>query len=90
MTTYTLKTTDCRESIESIILHPYNSIKKESEVMNMQVEIKIDSSYTEPKILILTNSVTEDINNIVKKLSEDVPQIISGSRENKIELLDPA
>lgn len=56
----------------------------------MQVEIKIDSSYTEPKILILTDSVTEDISNIVKKLSEDVPQIISGSRDNKIEVLDPA
>ena len=56
----------------------------------MQVEIKIDSSYTEPKILIFTASVTEDINNIVKKLSEDVPQIISGSRDNKIEVLDPA
>lgn len=55
----------------------------------MQVEIKIDSSYTEPKILILTDSVTEDINNLVKKLSEDVPQIISGSRDHKIEVLDP-
>lgn len=56
----------------------------------MQVEIKIDSSYTEPKILILTDSVTEDISNLVKKLSEDVPQIISGSRDNKIEVLNPA
>ena len=56
----------------------------------MQVEIKIDSSYTEPKILILTASVTEDINNLVKKLSENVPQIVSGSRDNKIEVLDPA
>ena len=35
----------------------------------MQIEIKIDSSYTEPKILILTDSVTEDISNLVKKLS---------------------
>lgn len=55
----------------------------------MQVEIKIDSSYTEPKILILTDSVTEDISSLVKKLSEDVPQIISGSRDNKIEVLNP-
>lgn len=54
----------------------------------MQVEIKIDSSYTEAKIVILTAEVTEDINHIVKKLSEDIPQIISGSKDMKIEVLE--
>lgn len=54
----------------------------------MRVEIKIDSSYTEPKILILTDSVTEEVSKIVKKLSEDVPQIISGSRDDKFEILE--
>ena len=56
----------------------------------MQVEIKIDSSCTEPKILILTSSITEDVNNIVKKLSENIPQIISGSKDEKIEVLEEA
>ena len=56
----------------------------------MQVEIKIDSSCPEPKIIILTASMTEEVNSIVKKLSEDVPQIITGSRDEKIEVLDPA
>lgn len=56
----------------------------------MQVEIKIDSSYTEPKILILTASMSDEINSIVKKLSEDVPQVISGIKDDKIEVLDPA
>ena len=56
----------------------------------MQVEIKIDSSYTKPKILILTASMSEDINNIVKRLSEDVPQVISGSKDDKIEVLEPS
>lgn len=54
----------------------------------MQVEIKVDSSYTEPKIIIIAASMTEDISNIVKKLSEDVPQIISGSKNGKIEILE--
>lgn len=54
----------------------------------MHVEIKIDSSYTEPKILILTNSVTDDISNLVKKLSETSPQIISGIKDDKIEVLE--
>lgn len=55
----------------------------------MQVEIKIDSSYTEPKIVILTASMTEDLSNIVKKLSkDDVLQIISGYKDEKIEILE--
>ena len=55
----------------------------------MKVEIKIDSSYTEPRILIITDVVTEEINSLVRKLSEDVPQLISGSRDDKVEVLEP-
>lgn len=54
----------------------------------MQVEIQIDNSYAEPKIIIMTASMTDDVNNIVKKLSESVPQIISGSKDAKIEVLE--
>lgn len=54
----------------------------------MQVEIKIDSSCTEPKIIIMTDSVNENINNILKKLSDDVPNIISGFKGDKIEVLE--
>ncbi|MGI6071158.1 MAG: LytTR family DNA-binding domain-containing protein, partial [Blautia sp.] len=56
----------------------------------MQVEIKIDSSYTDPKVIILTASMTDDVNSIVKKLSEDVSQIISGYKDEKIEILEQA
>ena len=54
----------------------------------MQVEIKIDSLCKEPKIIILTDSITEDVNNIAKKLSDNVSQIISGSKDEKIEILE--
>ena len=56
----------------------------------MQVEIKIDPSYTEPKIIVLTSSMTEDVSNLVKKLSENVPDFISGSRNEKMEVLEQA
>lgn len=55
----------------------------------MQVEIKIDSAYTEPKILILTDSMTEEIDNVVKRISNDAPQILSGSKNDKFEVLEP-
>ena len=56
----------------------------------IQVEIKIDPSYTEPKIIVLTSSMTEDVSNLVKKLSENVPDFISGSRNEKMEVLEQA
>lgn len=43
----------------------------------MQVEVKIDSSYTEPKITIFTACMSEDVKNLIEKLSEDTPQVIS-------------
>ncbi|MDO4308706.1 MAG: LytTR family DNA-binding domain-containing protein [Eubacteriales bacterium] len=54
----------------------------------MQVEIKIDSSYAEPKIIILTAAMTEDVTMIIDKLSKETPQIISGSKNEKIEVIE--
>ena len=54
----------------------------------MQIEIKIDNSFTEPKIIVMTSSMTEDVQNIIKKLSEASPKIISGSKNEKLEILD--
>lgn len=54
----------------------------------MQVEIKIDNSCVEPKIVILTASVTEEVNSLVKRLSEEEPQVISGIRDDKLEVLE--
>ncbi len=56
----------------------------------MQLEVKIDSSYIEPKVIILTASMTEDVNIILNKLSNQAPQIISGSKDNKIEVIEQA
>ena len=57
----------------------------------MQVEVKIDRSYDEPKIIILTASMTEEIHTIVKKLTDHaIPQVISGNKDNKIEVLEQA
>ncbi len=54
----------------------------------MQVEIKMDNAYTEPKLILMTASMTKEVQRILRKLSEDAPQIISGSRDEKIEVLN--
>ena len=56
----------------------------------MQVELKIDSACVEPKVIIATASVTEEVNWILKRLSEEIPQVISGKKDEKIEVLDEA
>jgi len=56
----------------------------------MQLEVKIDNSCIEPKVIILTASMTEDVNIILSKLSDQMPQIISGTRDNKIEVIEQA
>lgn len=54
----------------------------------MQIEIKIDSSYVEPKVMILAAAMTEDVNRLIDKLSKETPQMISGSRNEKIEVIE--
>ena len=54
----------------------------------MQVEIKIDSTCEEPKIVILTNKMTDEISTLVKKISEKAPQVISGFRNDTLEMLE--
>lgn len=54
----------------------------------MQIELKVDSSYNEPKIVIMTDSITEEIKSIMDRLSENIPQIISGIKDKKLEVLE--
>ena len=54
----------------------------------MQVEIKIDSTVTEPKVVILTEQMTEEINETVRKLSDPESQMIAGFQNDTVTLLD--
>ena len=54
----------------------------------MQVEIKLDGSYTDPKAIILTASMTEEVSSAVKKLSEEPPPILLGYKGEMIEILE--
>lgn len=54
----------------------------------MEIEIKLDPQYKIPKIIILTEKVTEEINTITEKLSVKSPQFISGFRDNILKILE--
>lgn len=55
----------------------------------MEIEIRIDSSCREPKAVIFTDRVTEEVNAIVQKLSGGQPALLAGFRDGMLEILDP-
>ncbi len=54
----------------------------------MKYEVQIDPLYQEPKVVILTAELTEEINILIKKLSENVPSVITGVKDEKIKILE--
>lgn len=44
----------------------------------MQVEINIDNSCKETKVIAVTDKITDEINTLVKKLAEDTTQFLVG------------
>ena len=55
----------------------------------MQVEIRIDSTVREPKVIVLTDRMTDEVNEIVRKISETEPTMLAGFREDTVTVLDP-
>ena len=63
-------------------------IIREKGVKDVQVEVKLDTAATEPKVIILTNRMTEEVHSIVQMLSETEPKLIAGFREETVTVLD--
>ena len=55
----------------------------------MQIEIKIDSACAEPKVLIMTDRMTEEVNALIRKLSEEKPRMLIGFADGSARMLDP-
>lgn len=60
--------------------------------MPMQIEVKIDSSCKEPKVILMAASMTEEVNDILGRLTDQMrtPQVITGIRNDKVEIVEPA
>lgn len=55
----------------------------------MQIEIKIDENCKETKIIVVTDKMTEEINEIIKRISSEQKQMIAGFKNDVVELLQP-
>lgn len=56
----------------------------------MQIEIQIDSSCKEPKVIIITDQMTEEISRLARYLSGTSPQLLTGFQEDRAEILEQA
>ena len=56
----------------------------------MRIELKIDAGCREPKIIVLTDRITDEINAVMQRLSEQTPQVLVGFQNDCAEILDPA
>ena len=54
----------------------------------MKIEVKIENTYKEPKVIILTDEMTDEVNEIIRKLSENTPQMIAGFQDDLLKVLD--
>lgn len=55
----------------------------------MQIEIVIDETCKEPKILVITDKISDEVNAIIKKFSDEQHTIIAGFKEELVEILEP-
>ena len=55
----------------------------------MQIEIQIDESFTEIKVIVQANAMTGEVNEIMEKLSKDQPKTLVGYHNESLEILKP-
>ena len=54
----------------------------------MYVEIKIDSGCGEPRIVVYTDKVTDEIKELIGKISGESPRVISGFKDDILKVLE--
>ena len=58
------------------------------EAIEVQVEVKLDTELTEPKVIILTSRMTDEVNAVIQMLSDTEPKLITGFRGDNATVLD--
>jgi len=53
----------------------------------VKIEVRLDAACRETTVVICTDKVTEEIQALVRRLSQDAPQVIVGFREDEAALL---
>lgn len=85
-TMYEERRTEYKKFLEGNAVMRYTNIAEGGK--KMQVEIKFDNNYKEPRVVIFTDRMTPQIETLMNKLLEAPPQMLVGFREGILEVLD--
>lgn len=55
----------------------------------MEIEIKVENGCKEPKIIVITDKITNEINELVKMISDAQPRLITGFNEDNVKIIEP-
>lgn len=55
----------------------------------MQIEVKIDTGCVETKVIVVANSMTDEVNELVKKISAYIPSVLAGFKDGEVLILNP-
>lgn len=53
----------------------------------MEIEIKLDESMTTPKLIIITDKITEEVSEIIERIKVGKKEIVSGTKGDIIEVI---
>lgn len=54
----------------------------------MQIEIKLDANTKEPKVVVYTDKMTDEVQELVKRLSDEAPQMLAGFQQDVLSVLE--
>ena len=92
-TDYLPKPTDRFKSIETLTIITYNLTVIARSIyggFNLKIEIKLDKNCLETKLIIVTEKMTDEISDLMQRLSEESPQGIVGFDGNVVLMLEPS
>ena len=55
----------------------------------LKVEVKIDENCTEPKVIVVSDKMTDEINELIRRLSENPLSAVAGFKDEIAEILEP-
>ena len=55
----------------------------------MQVDIKLDPTVKETRVIIVTNKMDQQVQSLMKRISQEQPQVLAGFRGDSVALLQP-
>ena len=56
----------------------------------MKIEIQLEPECTEPKVIVVTDKVTDEINALIKRLSAEQSPMLAGFQREQVTALEPS